>query len=305
MRYALIADIHGNLPAFNAVLSDAKNQNIDKYIFLGDYITSLPYPNQVVNLIKNISCKYVIRGNSEDYLSNLEKHDQNTWNDIQFHSLYWCYRALSKENLDYLKKLPVEKKIKDEHADIYAFHSSNHYFKNTSINDISIRKFRESVEKHTYSPDEYINILTNNLNDDLDLKNYLSTLPDGIYMYGHNHMQMHVQFDNKLIINPGSCGVPLDFKKSAAYTLLETKKNKWHVEELRIPYDLEGTIRKFKETDLYKYARVWSDIMIRHLETGSTHDGYFLRFIEKYAEKPYTQEVWEKAYELWSEQQCS
>ena len=37
MRFAIISDVHGNLPALNAVLEDAKNSRVDKFIFVGDY----------------------------------------------------------------------------------------------------------------------------------------------------------------------------------------------------------------------------------------------------------------------------
>ena len=45
MKYAIISDIHGNLPALKAVLEDAKNQNITHYLFAGDYCLSWPWSN--------------------------------------------------------------------------------------------------------------------------------------------------------------------------------------------------------------------------------------------------------------------
>lgn len=43
MRFAIVSDIHGNLPALNAVIDDAENNNIDSFIFAGDYYISNPY----------------------------------------------------------------------------------------------------------------------------------------------------------------------------------------------------------------------------------------------------------------------
>ena len=48
MRYAIFSDIHGNLPALQAALCDAKGYSVDKYLFLGDYIRDFPWPNEVV-----------------------------------------------------------------------------------------------------------------------------------------------------------------------------------------------------------------------------------------------------------------
>jgi len=55
MKYALISDIHGNIDALKAVLADAKRNNVQHYIFLGDYCIGLAYPNEVLNCIRAIS----------------------------------------------------------------------------------------------------------------------------------------------------------------------------------------------------------------------------------------------------------
>lgn len=199
-----------------------------------------------------------------------------------------------------MKKLPAHKKITDEYVDILAFHKCGHYFGNTILDILDSRYFKENIGH--YTPSKYIEIIKQKLRDDKKLKDRLAQLPDGVYAYGHNHIQMHIEIDNKLILNPGSCGVPLDIPNSAAYSVLETTDSGWHVEELRIPYDLEETIKDFRESHLYSYARVWCEVLIKDLKIGRTHMGYFLNFIRGYADKPYTLETWEKAYELWCEE---
>ena len=83
MKYAIISDIHGNLPALKAVLEDAKNQNITHYLFAGDYCLSGPWPNECTQMIRAIPDKYVIRGNEEKYLEDLVGKDQSKWTDGQ------------------------------------------------------------------------------------------------------------------------------------------------------------------------------------------------------------------------------
>ncbi len=94
MRYALVADIHGNLPALEAVLSDAEKADIDKYIFIGDYYMCLSYPNQVIDILKNKPNSYAVRGNEEDRIEMLSTRNRNTWTDGQFQALYWYYKML-------------------------------------------------------------------------------------------------------------------------------------------------------------------------------------------------------------------
>ena len=300
MRYALISDIHGNFPALEAVLGDAEKKDIDSYIFLGDYALSMPYPDQVVTRIRSIANKHVIKGNAEDYLDNIERYDESTWTHIQFEPIYWCHRNLSKDNREYLRHLPIEDKITDGTISIFAYHSSKHYFGDALLNHCKSTKFTEAMKENSFTHTECLDFIKENLRNDIHLIKILSGLPDGIYAHGHNHIQMYIQFNNKLIVNPGSCGFPLDYPGYASYSILDISNDKLHVDELRVKYNIDKTIKDYRNSDLYKRAKVWCEIMIKHLETGRTHDGFFLRFIEKHAQKPYSQEAWEEAYELWN-----
>ena len=51
MKYAVISDIHGNMDALDAVLSDAEKQSADIFLFAGDYCLSMPFPEQAVQRI--------------------------------------------------------------------------------------------------------------------------------------------------------------------------------------------------------------------------------------------------------------
>jgi len=79
MRYAIISDIHGNLHALQAVLKDIRESNINKYIFVGDYFGDLPYPNEVTDIIKVLNKKYIVSGNKEGYLTNLQENNKDEW----------------------------------------------------------------------------------------------------------------------------------------------------------------------------------------------------------------------------------
>ena len=48
MKLAVISDIHGNFPALNAVLEDAKQRGITEFVFAGDYCLSGPYPDECI-----------------------------------------------------------------------------------------------------------------------------------------------------------------------------------------------------------------------------------------------------------------
>lgn len=73
MRVAVLADIHANLPAQNAVLEDIQGQNMDGIILAGDFLTGGPAPKQVFDLVRT-NIDWVILGNADkrllDYANN-------------------------------------------------------------------------------------------------------------------------------------------------------------------------------------------------------------------------------------------
>ena len=106
MKYAVISDIHGNKPALDAVLDDARQKGITEFIFAGDYCLSGPFPDECIGTLRKIENKTVIRGNEERYLENLIGKDQSKWTDGQMQISYWNYRNIKKNNLDYLLSIP-------------------------------------------------------------------------------------------------------------------------------------------------------------------------------------------------------
>ena len=68
MRIAIIADIHGNLPALEAVLADIQRRRIDRTINLGDSVSGPLWPREVCDLLM-ASSSLVIRGNHDRWVS--------------------------------------------------------------------------------------------------------------------------------------------------------------------------------------------------------------------------------------------
>lgn len=79
MKIAVMSDIHGNYIALQRCLAHALEQNVDAYIFLGDYLGEFPYPQRTLEILyelkQNASCIF-IRGN-EYYGSNVPLFRRN------------------------------------------------------------------------------------------------------------------------------------------------------------------------------------------------------------------------------------
>ncbi len=74
MRYALISDIHGNLPALEAVLADIdKRDDVDGIYHLGDLVGYAPWPNEVVALLREHRING-IAGNYDSTVATDYKH---------------------------------------------------------------------------------------------------------------------------------------------------------------------------------------------------------------------------------------
>lgn len=68
-KIAILSDIHGNMPALEAVIEDIKCRNIDEVICIGDLIGKGPEPAKVIAKIRN-HCDVVIRGNWDEFILN-------------------------------------------------------------------------------------------------------------------------------------------------------------------------------------------------------------------------------------------
>ena len=57
MRYAVLSDIHGNFPALQKVMSDAKHRGIEEFIIAGDYALSGAWPDDCIKLLQELPPK--------------------------------------------------------------------------------------------------------------------------------------------------------------------------------------------------------------------------------------------------------
>lgn len=312
MRFAIISDIHGNLPALDAVLEDAKNNNIDSFIFVGDYCLSNPYPDECIQRMRDLDKKYIIRGNEEKYLENLIDKDQTMWTDGQMQISYYCYRAISTDNLDYLLSMPNTLELSFNDVNLHVAHSSAEFIDDCEHKEWSTSKVAKRYANRIVTSDSFRSDIHNYFEGNDRFQQIFSELEQGVYIFGHSHIQWSYKSkDGKtILINPGSCGLPLDgVIGSIPYTILDiSDAENIIVEEKRIPFDMEVYIDCLIKSDQFVEANVWSNIIIQELRTAREHLFYFLRFVEKYADKiddkrrPFMLDTWEKAYELWLKQ---
>lgn len=310
MKYAIISDIHGNIHAFKAVLADAKACGVDMYLFIGDYASSFPWGNDVMNEMCDLRSKStVIKGNGEDYLIGIKNRGQTDFTCQQFKPVYWAYNALSVENMAYISGLSDNAIVSDKQGgEIHLMHSMDIFYRNPKIEIFHSRNRRMMMTESPFSHEEYLIRAKEALLSCSDAVDEIQALPKGIYLFGHNHMQFHMEYDGRLFINPGSCGEPLDGNTKAAYTLLSCENGRCDVLERRVEYDLNLVVDGLITSGFADYSPEWSRVVKLDLLTGMD---YFMSFVmhlidvgRKMGETGYyvSNEVWNVAVGLWDEE---
>jgi putative phosphoesterase len=97
MRVAALYDIHGNLPALEAVLAEAEREGVDAIVIGGDIASGPPQPREVVELVRSLPNAHCIRGNADRLFDEEFAGDEG---------LAWLLESLGDEQARWLAGLP-------------------------------------------------------------------------------------------------------------------------------------------------------------------------------------------------------
>ena len=225
MNIAVISDIHGNHIALEQSVRYAMSRNADTFIFLGDYLGEMAYPQKTMQFLyqldRNYEC-YFIKGNREDYWLTHRNDQKDSWQD--FHSttgsLLYTYTHLTERDFSFFEKLSYAKKISFEGMpDLMICHGSP-----DRVNE----KMLPGV-KRTYE--------------------LMDTCEASVILCGHTHEQEKIIHNGKCVLNPGSVGVPLNSGGKAQFLILHGNNGIWIEEFISFDYDVESVVRELHEED--------------------------------------------------------
>ncbi|MCL2352135.1 MAG: metallophosphoesterase family protein, partial [Firmicutes bacterium] len=267
MKYAIISDIHGNLPALEAVLADAAKNGVDSYIFAGDIMSDLPWVNEAAEAVRNLPRVYAVAGNRDELPKKFGRNAEPLTGVDQVSVLYRTIRGLTPENFRLLSNLPKSAYIPlPYHGRVYATHWVSKMFGREKRFWASSGVFREVMEARPFTRAQMLEQSARALGS-ADIKDAMREALAGIdasaVVFGHSHIQWHGRFEGKLLINPGSCGLPLDWDPRAAYTVLEDSEAGLSINERRVAYDVEETVRRAGASAIYGGGggRIWRDLV--------------------------------------------
>jgi putative phosphoesterase len=216
-KLAILSDIHGNLPALEATLSDIAKHDIQHIVCLGDVATFGPQPKETLLKIQQLSCP-VIMGNGDMELLEPQFKDYSPETEWFGDVTEWCSQQINDQDKTFIKTFQSSLEITVDNLKILAYHGSP-----TSFND--------SISATT--PDE-------------TLETYFVGSRADVYVGGHIHEQFIRRYGTRRVMNPGSVGLPFVMKGKegfnvavAEYAILEVIHEEPNITVRRIRYPLE------------------------------------------------------------------
>ena len=253
MGIAVFSDIHSNYVAFQKCLDMALKQGIETFIFLGDYLGELAYPQRTMDILYTLKQQYrcyFVRGNKEDYWICHEENPTWEWKKGTSSSgaLYYTYSNLMPEDMEFFKTMPICQTI---HVDGMPSITICH---GTPYNN----------NKAMLPEDEWTREMARECRGDLIL-------------CGHTHVRNVFTVGEKKVLNPGSVGAALHSGGKAQFAILHEKEGAWEPELIQVEYDREKVITELRESGLMKDAPYWSVISSHLIRFGETSHAEVLK----------------------------
>ncbi len=267
MIYAVISDIHGNYPAFKAVIDDAKTKGAEAFLLLGDYIRDTPTLNEVVELIRNLPNCTAILGNGDIGVISLDKTKPASCEFEQMLPTFWTYNNLSEQNLNYLKSLPKSVDITISNGKtVHLSHSISLIHHTPRLGAFHSGDYARKMERSPFTIEEGMQDMQSAAEEYSD---EVVAYPGDICLFGHNHLQYSGCIAGKILLNPGSCGMSSDYDTRAPYALMNDTGYTVEIQLHRVEYDVEETIKAILEFNGFPFAHFWGKLRAAILKTGS------------------------------------
>ena len=236
MRYALLSDIHANLPALEAVLADISARDaLDGVYHLGDLVGYAPWPDEVVARMRAEGIPGV-SGNYDSTVAMGYKHCGCKYEDprqaeLSHESFQWTLEHTSKASKHYLGSLPFRLDIRPLGGHLSG-PSVRLVHGNHALNTVYVTEDRS---------DEFL----------ATMAAQLSAHTGDVVCFGHTHKPWHRVVDGVHFVNTGSVGRPKDGDPRAGYVLLDVASDQpIDVTFVRVAYDVELVARTIIESAL-------------------------------------------------------
>lgn len=221
MRLGIIADIHGNLPALEAVLVDAQRRGVPKFINLGDILYGPLWPRETYDLLHKVDA-VTIQGNQDRDIYEAASRET-----IDHPTMQFVLDQLGEGEIGWLKSVP---NVLEYSSRVYLCHGTPDSDREYLLEDISLGF-------PVVWPDAV-------------LLGKLGGIGHSLVLCGHTHIPRIVQLSTgAIVLNPGSVGLPAydddtpsyhrmeNHSPHASYAVVEDAPGGWQLEVIRVAYD--------------------------------------------------------------------
>ncbi|MBA4073231.1 MAG: metallophosphoesterase [Gemmatimonas sp.] len=229
MRYALISDIHANLPALDAVLADiAARPGIDAAYHLGDLVGYAPWPDQTVARLRAAGMPGVA-GNYDSTVATHASHCGCRYEDprqeeLSHLSFAWTLEHTSAATKAFLATLPFRVDLRP-----LGGHAAG-----PTVTLIHGNQVLNTVYVHEDRTDDFL----------AKMGGGIGARAGDVVCFGHTHKPWHRVVAGIHYVNTGSVGRPKDGDSRAGYVLLDvTADTGVRVDIVRVAYDVEAAAR--------------------------------------------------------------
>ena len=235
MRYALLSDVHANLPALRAVLLDISERAPDAGVYhLGDLVGYCAWPNEVVDLIKFTSIAGVA-GNYDSTVATGYKHcgcrSESAAQEALAHASFeWTCANTSAASKAFLGGLPFRLDLRPLGGHVAG----------PTVTLVHATPMNNLVYVTEDRPDSFL----------LKLAEQAGLRAGDMLCFGHTHKPWHRVVDGIHFVNTGSVGRPKDGDARAGYALLDVDERGLQVTLTRVEYDVDTAARELARVGL-------------------------------------------------------
>ena len=228
MKYAIIADIHGNLDAFQVVLEDIRAQNANQIVCLGDVVGYNAQPKECLKIVRemNIPC---VKGNHDEYCSSNDHLEG--FNPHAAEAVHWTRNQLDDDDKKWLRDLKYSRMTANftmVHATLDAPERWQYVFdKLAAAASFPYQQTQMCFFGHTHVP--------------------VAFMRDTV-VRGGTYSKFKVDPAKKYFINVGAVGQPRDNTPNAAYVIYDMDAQT--IELRRLDYDIAAAQKKIRDAGL-------------------------------------------------------
>jgi len=216
-KIAVVSDVHGNLPALEAVLEDAAHHGAERVWNLGDMLGYAPFPNEVIGKLREANSVSIIGNYDLKVLAFKQK--QSRWKQRKMPEKYaafaWNDEHLSRSTRAYLELLPQQRLLEVSGRSVLLVHGS------------------------PAAIDDFLGVDT----PEARLAELADMADVDLIACGHSHEAFVRHVRDVWFVNPGSVGRPEGGDWRASYALLEWSRGDLHAGHRRVGYDIDRVAR--------------------------------------------------------------